>query len=789
MNTTSTQVINRNGAWCWFQDERALVDAEKGVLVVGSVASGGGEHGHRRKGDVDLTVVDLASGRADVVTLHPGLEADDHNAPALFHRPDGRWLAVYTRHKSDPFTRWRVSAPGDPTTWGEERTFDWSEHTAGGGVTYSNLREVDGRLYCFARAVNDDPCALVSTDHGESWQYAGRLVGRPKIGYVNGYARYADGQRGLHLLVTDHHPRDHDNSIYHGYLSGGRLHDSRGRALESPLLSEPAPDQALLTTVLEAGTELGGARLGHAWTTDLREADGTLAAVMTARADHVAAPDGSDLGRNVEVPDLRFVYARLGADGTWGTSPLAKAGPGLLPHEQDYTGLAAIDPYDVDTVVISTPIDPRDDARLARRELFEGRTEDEGRSWRWTPLTQDSEVDNLRPIIAPGDPETTRLLWFRGDMRSSQDYDCEIALRSTPRRRARSEESAPAAETATSEAATSEAATAETATAETAMVARLSTLRGHATWDEAGQDAQRAWEAPYGPAEQWPLTVEDRLLPGPHGRVPVRLYTPQAPATGPRPCLVWLHGGAFVHGDLDMPEGDHVARGVAGRADAVVVSVDYRLCDQPDGTPARGFPDGPGHVHAPIPLDDACAAMAWVRKNAESLGIDPARIAIGGASAGGALAAAGSLRLAEEGAPPAASLLMYPVAHPLMPEATPEEAEALAATPEMLRFPPERMREMSENYLGGPLPEASPYEFPGLASREQLAVLPRTYLEADEFDDLRLSARRYAEQLREAGVDVEYVVCRGVSHGHLNKVGLPQAFASMDTMAKLLGEL
>ena len=321
------------------------------------------------------------------------------------------------------------------------------------------------------------------------------------------------------------------------------------------------------------------------------------------------------------------------------------------------------------------------------------------------------------------------------------------------------------------------------------MERRMRRLGDAATWADVDPVAHRAWDEPYGPAEQWELRIEDREIPGPHGPIPVRLYTPPAAADGPRRGLVWCHGGGFVHGDLDMPEGDHVARGIAGRADAVVVSVDYRLCDGIDGTPARAFPGSPAPVNAPIPLDDVCAAVTWTREHSEELGIERARMAIGGASAGGNLAAAASLRLAEEGAPPAASLLMYLVAHPLCPEPTREETTALAATPTLLRFLPGTMRAMSENYIGRALEDARPHDFPGLAGREQLTLLPRTYIEADEFDDLRVSARRYAEQLDEAGVDVEHVVRRGVGHGHLNRVGLPQAAASMDRMTAILQEL
>ncbi|WP_193103624.1 alpha/beta hydrolase [Brachybacterium sp. FME24] len=324
------------------------------------------------------------------------------------------------------------------------------------------------------------------------------------------------------------------------------------------------------------------------------------------------------------------------------------------------------------------------------------------------------------------------------------------------------------------------------------MERRMRLLGDATTWEDVEDQAHREWDAPYGPAEDWDLRIEDREVPGPHGPVPVRVYTPHAAAGGARPCLVWLHGGGFRHGDLDMPEGHHVARGVAGRADAVVVSVDYRLCADPSALaddPAGGVPEGPGRVHAPIPLDDVCAAVTWARENATTLGIDPARVAIGGASAGGNLAAAASLRLADEGTPPAASLLMYLVAHPLCPEATAEEADALAEVPSLLRFSPEGMRAMSENYIGRALEDAVPYEFPGLASTEQLAVLPRTYIEADEYDDLRVSARRYSEQLREAGVEVEFAVRRGVCHGHLNRVGLAEARDSMDRMGQLVRSL
>ncbi|MGW1346866.1 BNR-4 repeat-containing protein [Kribbella sp. NPDC002412] len=422
------QVINDNGAWCWFQDERALVDPDSQTLVVGSIAAAEGPGGSERAGNVELTVVDLWSGSSDVVVLHENFEVDDHDVPALWRRADGRWLAVYTKHKTDDLTRWRISEPGDPRTWGPEQTFDWSEFTGGRGVTYSNLHVLAGRLYCFARAVNDDPCALVSDDDGDSWTYAGKLFTRPKVGYVNGYTRYVSTPTRIDLVTTDHHPRDYNNSIYHGYLETGALHRSDGTVVDTVALKGEAPSQVELTTVLQAGSLWDGEVMTHCWTIDIRRAaDGTIAAILLARQEEPS----EDSDRHRVVRDHRYFYARLAPGGEWEVQQLAKAGPGLLPHEQDYTGLVAIDPYDLDSLYVSTPIDPRDGTSLAHHEIFHARLSAGGTAW--TPVTENSDADNLRPIVAPGDPNRVPLLWFRGPMTASQHYDCEVVLLDRPR--------------------------------------------------------------------------------------------------------------------------------------------------------------------------------------------------------------------------------------------------------------------------------------------------------------------------------------------------------------------
>ena len=138
-------------------------------------------------------------------------------------------------------------------------------------------------------------------------------------------------------------------------------------------------------------------------------------------------------------------------------------------------------------------------------------------------------------------------------------------------------------------------------------------------------------------------------------------------------------------GDLDMPEADWTARQICERAGAVVVSVDYRLCV--------------GGVTYPVPHDDAVAAVRWVRDDAAALGIDPARISLGGASAGGNLAAGATLELRDEdGWVPAALLLAYTTLHAVVPPPSPSLAPLMDEVPPLLRFlpggPPRHHREL-----------------------------------------------------------------------------------------------
>lgn len=260
---------------------------------------------------------------------------------------------------------------------------------------------------------------------------------------------------------------------------------------------------------------------------------------------------------------------------------------------------------------------------------------------------------------------------------------------------------------------------------------------------------------------------QQRTVAGPHADVPVRIYRSAPRGTGPVAGLVWMHGGAFVMGDLDSPDAHDVALGLVARLPLVVVTVRYRLAL--------------GGVHFPAPHEDVVAAYRWVLAHSGDLGIDPARLAIGGASAGASLACGLALRQRDEARQvPWQVLTAYPVMHTVVPEPSPELEALLDAHPWVMRSTPEVFRQIHENYVGGPLVDVSPYAFPGLAD---LAGLPPTFVEVSELDDLRPSGEVFARQLREAGVEVELVVRAGMPHAHLGLVGHPQQRAALDSLA------
>jgi acetyl esterase len=238
------------------------------------------------------------------------------------------------------------------------------------------------------------------------------------------------------------------------------------------------------------------------------------------------------------------------------------------------------------------------------------------------------------------------------------------------------------------------------------------------------------------------VTVRNSEIPGPPDapEIPVRIYTPKA--SGKKsPALVYFHGGAFVIGDMYFEEARCLR--LAAEGGCVVVSVDYRLA------PENPFPAG---------VEDCYCALAWVGAQVKELGVDIDRIAVGGSSAGGALAAAvAQMARDRTGVAVAFQLLIYPVIDDRMETAS---MKAFSTTPVWNSV---SNAQMWDHYLGVKRDYVSNYAAPGRAT--DLADLPPAYIMTAELDPLRDEGIAYGQRLMQAGVSAEVHCFAGACHG------------------------
>ncbi len=421
---TAPVVLNDDGGWCWFQDERALVVGDR--LVFGSVAAGRSDAS--RRGTVEVTGVDLGTGartrfRLSATPVERAERYDDHDTPAFVVRRDGRLVAVWTGHGFDNRILSRVSLrPGDASAWGDERVF---VPTPSSSVTYSNLHRLAGergRIYDFFRGLDNrfKPSVAWSDDEGESWKTGGVVIDVPAAFRHRPYVKYASvGNDAVHLVYTEGHPRNFDNSLYHTYYHGGVLHRSDASAIRP--LAEGLRDPVEGTRIFQ------GDPANVAWVIDLElDRQGRPFVAYSVQKDSAGLPPGQGGA------DHRYRLARW-TGGAWQDAEIAYAGSRLYANEDDYTGGVALVPGDPTRMFISTDADAVTGAPLLSAkdgmrhwEILRGETRDAGRTWRWQAVTRDSTADNLRPIVPRTKGRDELLLWLRGRYRSYTDYDLEV---------------------------------------------------------------------------------------------------------------------------------------------------------------------------------------------------------------------------------------------------------------------------------------------------------------------------------------------------------------------------
>jgi acetyl esterase len=241
--------------------------------------------------------------------------------------------------------------------------------------------------------------------------------------------------------------------------------------------------------------------------------------------------------------------------------------------------------------------------------------------------------------------------------------------------------------------------------------------------------------------------VDDRTVPGAAATLPVRIYTPQG--TGPFPGIVYFHGGGFVIGDLETH--DPLCRQIAARTGAVVCAVHYRLA------PEHPFPAA---------ADDAVAAARWFMAHADDAGVDRDRLFVMGDSAGGTLATVTALAVRDQLGPHLrGQILVYPITDHVDAGAASytEFADGYGLTRDGMRW---FLRHYAANPHDATDPRVCPVRMPTLRG------LPPAFVVTAEYDVLRDEGERYAERLREDGVDVTFERAAGLHHGFIRLFGI-----------------
>ncbi|HEY4329675.1 MAG TPA: BNR-4 repeat-containing protein, partial [Phycisphaerae bacterium] len=428
--------VKPNGGFNWFLDNRALLDGDK--IIVGSIA--GTTARGSNYGDVQITAYDLSTNTRTTATLAPAFAppftADDHMAPVLLKRSDGRYLAAFTKHDLDNLMRWSLSTrPNDASAWDPLKTVSGNsldDH----GMCFSNLIQLPappispnaaataaprpGRIFNFTRGPGDDPNYMLSDDNGLTFKYGGHILlwdnpdpknpGRPYIKYA------AANTNQIWMACTQDHPNElpTGTGIYASFIRNNAIFTSNATRI-GPLST--TTDATIKPTQL---TEVfKGAPDAVAYLDDLKIGpDNQPVLTFSVRKD-----DGHD---------LRYYFARF--DGRdWHSREIAHAGTTIYMGESNYAGLAAIDNFDPYTLFISANSDPVIGTALKSTadgkrhfEIFQGTSTDQGQTFTWQPLTSNSPVDNIRPLVPLRSSPRRILLWLRGTMTTYKNFDLDI---------------------------------------------------------------------------------------------------------------------------------------------------------------------------------------------------------------------------------------------------------------------------------------------------------------------------------------------------------------------------
>lgn len=405
---SATKYLTDDGAWCWFSDPRAImVDGE---VITGWV---------KENGTIEAARLNIDNHQSEFSEMYFMLERDDHDNPAFTVTEDGNVLAMYTRHsKKDLFinmledkSSFDFSTPQFIHPWSQDQLDKYPRQT----MTYANpymLEKENGRIYSFGRWTGFKPNMIWSDDNGQSWSNTKVFITNYPFDSNNRpYVKYhSDGQSKIHFMFTDGHPRvEPTNSVYYAYYEQGAFFKANGEQIATMESIPFEPKQASI--VYTSNPEEG-----RAWVADIGQDENGNPVLLYTR---------SPSEQNHE-----YWYARYTEDG-WVNQKIVDSGKwfpqtpeGQREREPHYFGGLSIHPDDANVVYLSREVN-------GVFEIERWETNDMGKSWGSEPITQNSELDNVRPYVPRGlsSDEDEVVLWMENqkyihytDYRSSIKY-------------------------------------------------------------------------------------------------------------------------------------------------------------------------------------------------------------------------------------------------------------------------------------------------------------------------------------------------------------------------------
>ena len=409
--------LTNDGAWCWFSDPRAIyTNSKNGIVVTGWV---------NKSGDIYAASLEPLTGKVKRKRLYSQLEADDHDNPAFLELADGNILSQYTWHNGRAGRMGVIQNltqhPYDIKSFGDSILFKpWSDELVNKykkeSYTYANpiqLEKENNKLYCFGRWIGFKPNFVTSVDQGRTWS-APQVIITSKTLDINNrpYVKYfSDGKSKIHLLFTDGHPNSEPlNSVYYCYYENNAFWRADGSLICSINNLPFHPEDA--SVVYKANKEAG-----KAWIFDI---------VVDKKGRPVVAytryPDNSRHLYHYAVYDNnKWVDHLLVNSGGW----FPQTPAGQQQREQNYSGGMTIDPLQPETVYFSHQVN-------GVFEISKASTTTMGKSWKVLPVTRNSILNNVRPIVPryrkKADPMVLLWMQFRKYLHYT-DYDSDIVYK------------------------------------------------------------------------------------------------------------------------------------------------------------------------------------------------------------------------------------------------------------------------------------------------------------------------------------------------------------------------